>query len=90
MTQFARERIVRLTRAIGSGPHSVLVDPRQHLRSVLVTLGDKAAVDLLRLDSKLGPRPSPRVVPKPASGRGPSSVAGRIPLGLGTHKPRRN
>lgn len=67
MTDQARQRIDRLTRAIGDGPHSTLVDPRQHLRSILVTLGDKTAVELLRVDSTLGPRSTPRSV---ASQRG--------------------
>jgi len=48
----AAARISRLKAAIGDGPHSVEIDPAQHLRSILVTLRDKTAIALLKVPAK--------------------------------------
>lgn len=40
-------RVRRLTAALGDGPHSREIDLTDHLRCVLVTLGDQEALRLL-------------------------------------------
>jgi hypothetical protein len=40
-------RIRRLEAAIGDGPHSRRINTRDHLRGILVILGDRQALELL-------------------------------------------
>ena len=44
----ASERISRLRHAIGDGPHAASFNADKHLRAILETLKDKAALELLR------------------------------------------
>ena len=48
----AAARISRLQNAIGDGPHSVEIDPAEHLRGILITLRDTTAIALLKVPAK--------------------------------------
>ena len=48
----AAARISRLQTAIGDGPHSIEIDPAQHLRGILVTLRDTTAIEMLKVPAK--------------------------------------
>ena len=43
-----QQRIRRLQRAIGDGPHAKGFNRRQHLERILRAIGDDAALELLR------------------------------------------